>query len=195
MERIRRTCRGLGLALLLSATALLLVRYRVHAVPAAGMSPLIGPGDRIVVDTWTHDAVRGDVVLVGDRAARVAATAGSFVSCCDAAGRILVDGLPMNAGHGAFTVKVPRDRLFLLGDDPAVLLDSREVAAAGDGTVAAGEVRGRVIAVIGSGSRASTLPDPAVRTLVWTSRVAAAGLALILLAALPVWRRNRASCH
>jgi signal peptidase I len=53
-----------GLVLLLGATGFFLLRYRVYAVPTASMTPLITPGDRVVVDTWSQDAARGDVVLL-----------------------------------------------------------------------------------------------------------------------------------
>ncbi|GGN20846.1 signal peptidase I [Actinoplanes campanulatus] len=82
--RIRGLVLAAGLILLLGSAALLLARYRVYAVPSASMSPLIEIGDRIVVDTWSQDAARGDVVLVdgGTRLVkRVAAIGGDVVAC------------------------------------------------------------------------------------------------------------------
>ncbi|MET8147192.1 signal peptidase I [Actinoplanes sp. NPDC049668] len=200
-DRLRNAALAAGLLLLLGATGLFLVRYRVYAVPTGSMAPVITPGDRIVVDTWSRGADRGDIVLADAAAVpgggeaqvvkRVAAVAGDRIGCCDDAGRVLVDGVPAPGSAGAggppFAVRVPAGRLFLLGDDPAVSVDSRAAAstgdpADGDGTVDAGLVRGRVVAVVRLPGGARTLPDRSAAALRRVCGAAAAGLALVLAA-------------
>ncbi|GIE34574.1 hypothetical protein Ait01nite_076190 [Actinoplanes italicus] len=90
-HRARGVALAGGLVLLLGSTGYFLLRYRVHAVPTASMAPVITPGDRVVVDTWSQHAARGDAVLLDGGnllVKRVAAVGGDTVACCNASGRM-----------------------------------------------------------------------------------------------------------
>ncbi|BBH67616.1 hypothetical protein ACTI_43010 [Actinoplanes sp. OR16] len=195
-DRLRGFCLATGLVLLLGSAGLFLIRYRVHTVPTRSMTPAIMPGDRIVVDTWSRTATRGDLVLAtapweSDQVVkRVTATEGDPVTCCDADGRMLVGGVALpgseRSGDRAFSVRVEAGRLFLTGDNQAVSRDSRSAASESSAvaTVGSGSVSGRVVAVAFPVSRTGLLPDRAAGTLRAVTWAAAAGLILIVAAAL-----------
>lgn len=149
VDRLRGALLALGLLLLIGSAAVFLVRYRIYAVPTRSMTPAIEPGDRIVVDTWARVPVVGDVVLADGPTGYIV--------------KRVADG-------------TTADRVYLLGDNPDVSLDSRMT-----GTISAGLIRGRVVAL--------AYPDPAflpgrggpvLPTLTWGGT---SGLALVLLAA------------
>ncbi|BEL03067.1 hypothetical protein Q0Z83_012580 [Actinoplanes sichuanensis] len=201
LRRARGGALAGGLVLLLGSTGFVLLRYRVYAIPTASMAPLITPGDRVVVDTWSQDAARGDIVLLDGESLlvkRVAAIGGDTITCCDETSRIItgssVVGAPPSAigagptvvgvGTTPFAVRVSDGRLFVLGDNPAVSLDSRAAASTpsdtdGDGTVPADLVRGRVVAVA-----TNPLPDRAAAALTRTAVAFIASIALLIIAAL-----------
>ncbi|MGD9481722.1 signal peptidase I [Streptomyces sp. TRM70308] len=92
-----------------------------------------------------------------DYVKRVVGVGGDRVTCCDARGRIEVNGTPLaedylhpeggaeRASSVAFDIVVPEGRLWLMGDHRAVSSDSRDhLGRPGGGTVAAGDVIGRV---------------------------------------------------
>ncbi|TEX52480.1 MAG: signal peptidase I, partial [Actinomycetales bacterium mxb001] len=85
---------------------------------------------------------------------RVIGVGGDRVECCDAQGRILVNGqavdedyLPagMPTDQVTFDVVVPADSYFVLGDDRALARDSRYHLEVNDGAVPDANVIGRVI--------------------------------------------------
>lgn len=180
-----------GLTLLLAATGCLLLRYRVYAIPTVSMTPLITPGDRVVVDTWSQDAAVGDVVLLDGEnllVKRVAAIGGETITCCTNTAAITTGEVTVGAGTTPFTVRVPAGRLFVLGDNAAASVDSRAAASTpaaddGDGTLPADLVRGRAVAVL-SPTAQHLLPDRAAPALTRTAWALAAGLASLLIAAL-----------
>jgi signal peptidase I len=206
LRRARDAALAGGLVLLLGSAGFFLLRYRVYAIPTASMSPLITPGDRVVVDTWSQDAARGDVVLLDGenlQVKRVAAVGGEIITCCDKSYRITTaptsagtgppaagaESTVVGAGTAPFTVRVGDGRLFVLGDNPAVSLDSRAAASTpsesdGNGTVPASTVRGRVMAV-----NLDPLPDRAATTLTRTTVALIASAVLLTLAALLTRRR------
>ncbi|GGN20848.1 hypothetical protein FHR83_002066 [Actinoplanes campanulatus] len=105
---------------------------------------------------------------------------------------------PPAAGNQPFSVTVAPGRLFLLGDNPGISVDSRAAAVTvdpsdGDGTVAATTVGGRVVAVLAPGERGGLLPDRAGAALRRTSWVALAGIALLAAAGLLALLPRRAS--
>lgn len=127
------------------------------------MEPTLAAGDRVIVTTWGDPGV-GDVVLVRSpdgwatasdtSVVRVIATSGQRVACCDDAGRVTVDGLPLEESYLAgatdqveFDVVVPADRLFVLTDDRATARDSRALLDVQGGTLSADDVLGRVFLV------------------------------------------------
>lgn len=146
-------------------------RFRLIAVGTGSMQPVIAPGDRFVVDTArSGTAAVGDVVVVDAPdwtpdggttlvVKRVVATAGQRVVCCDPRGNLSVDGRvlagtglgpPVRGPDGArnaagvpFDLTVPAGRVFLLGDNYGVSLDSRaHTADAGGGTLPVSAVLG-----------------------------------------------------
>ncbi len=176
-------------ALLLLAAALAVVLamlvqalvMEVDAVPSTSMSPTLRVGDRVLVDkaslAWRPIA-RGDVIVFdatdvwkpatnGTKVAkRVIALGGDHVACCNAAGRILLNGrvLLEPYAHGRnrrFNVTVPVDRMWVMGDDREHSLDSSaytEVPAGG--SVPVNHVLGRVIAVVWPPNHAGILGTP-----------------------------------
>jgi signal peptidase I len=106
----------------------------------AGVAGLLGfrPGE--------SDFVKRVVGLPGDR-----------ITCCDAQGRLLVDGKPLEepyvqpgdaASDVAFDIEVPQGRLWVMGDHRSDSVDSRShLGSPGGGTIAVDDVIGRVVAI------------------------------------------------
>jgi signal peptidase I len=92
-----------------------------------------------------------------DYVKRVVGLPGERVVCCDAAGRLTVDGTPLpepyvNPGDAASTVRfdvvVPSDRLWVMGDHRSDSADSRaHLGDPGGGTVPVNRVVGRVVTI------------------------------------------------
>lgn len=141
---------------------------RIFTEPSTSMENTVGPGDRILVARTTQ-VRRGDVIVEqqtspapGSYLRRVIGLPGDDVACCDARGRITVDGKPLDepylfpgdaASEVRFKVTVPRGDLWLMGDHRRISYDSREL-----GPVAV-RVIGRVILVL-PGGHASFLRTP-----------------------------------
>jgi signal peptidase I len=115
------------------------------------------------VTTWGDPGV-GDVVLVRSpegwatasdtSVVRIIATSGQRVACCDDAGRVTVDGVPLEEPYvsGAsdqvvFDTVVPPGRIFVLVDDRAAARDSRALLDVEGGTLSTDDVLGRVVLV------------------------------------------------
>jgi signal peptidase I len=115
---------------------------RLFSVPSESMANTIRPGDEIAIADTTH-VQRGDVIVEqqpGDVSAyfirRLVGLPGDHVVCCDAAGRITVNGLALNESYlypgdqpspyGRFAVTVPAGKLWLMGDHRSQALDSRQ---------------------------------------------------------------------
>ncbi|HEY6277778.1 MAG TPA: signal peptidase I [Streptosporangiaceae bacterium] len=103
---------------------------------------------------------------------RVIGLPGDRVACCDARGRITVNGVPLNEGgylypgeqpsDEPFQVTVPPGRLWVMGDNRADSADSRDHPGdPGDGTIPETAVVGRALAVIWPPSQVRSLPIPA----------------------------------
>ncbi|MDH6136984.1 signal peptidase I [Kitasatospora sp. MAA4] len=157
---------AVGLVLLLGGFGLIAVDYRPYSVPTGSMEPTIGINDTVLARKVGGAAVgRGDVVVFHDRSwgsetlvKRVVGVGGDTVACCDAQGRLTVNGTPVdepylnrNALQGVtplastpFTATVPAGRLFVLGDNRVGSQDSRVHLDQLAGTVATGDVLGRV---------------------------------------------------
>ena len=102
---------------------------------------------------------------------RVIGLPGDHVVCCDAKGRITVNGVPLNEqsyiypgaapSRTPFDITVPAGRLWVLGDDRADSDDSRyHNTDPGQGTVPESAVVGRAFLIIWPPSRISDLPIP-----------------------------------
>lgn len=146
-----------------------------------------------------------------DYVKRVIGIPGDHVVCCDAQGRITVNGVPLNEksyiypgavpSQQKFNIVVPAGRLWVMGDNRADSDDSRyRLASPGDGTVPESAVVGRAFLIIWPLSRFNDIPIPstfAQKGFQAAAAVAAAppatvagGTAALSGAAL-FWRRRR----
>jgi len=124
------------------------------------MENTIRPGDLMVMDRTTQ-VHRGDVIVEqqpstgpGYFIRRVIGLPGDHVACCNARGRMTVNGKPLDETYlypadapspTPFSIIVPTGKLWLLGDHRSIALDSRT-----EGPLAV-QVVGRVSLVIRSG--------------------------------------------
>ncbi|GAA2983364.1 MULTISPECIES: signal peptidase I [Streptomyces] len=163
---------AVGCVLFLGGFAWAAVVYKPYTVPTSSMSPTVNAGDRVLAERVGGDDVRrGDVVVFTDEVwgavpmvKRVVGVGGDTIACCDAAGRLTVDGKPIEepylqadgkassgrkpASGQEFTAKVPEGKLFLLGDERTGSLDSRvHLQDADQGAVPRSAVQARVDAV------------------------------------------------
>lgn len=166
---------ALGCVLFLGGFAWAAVVYRPYTVPTSSMEPTVSPGDKVLAQRISGDEVhRGDIVVFKDKlwgdlpeVKRVVGIGGDTVSCCDAHGRLLVDGKPVEetylaapgqASASKFDTKVPKGELFLVGDNRAVSEDSRlRLDDAQRGSVPASDVKARVEATAWPLSRMGTV--------------------------------------
>jgi signal peptidase I len=135
---------------------------------------------------------------------RVIGIPGDHVVCCDARGRITVNGVPLNEqsyihpgnvpSAVPFEITVPAGRLWVMGDDRADSDDSRyRTNDPGGGTIPESEVVGRAFVIIWPPSRIGDLPIPNTFQQVALHAMAAAPAALGAAAGgVLVWRRRRA---
>lgn len=186
------------------------------------------PGDIVVFkgpDTWTPEVtvakptnpVSGALLWLGraigvappsedDFVKRVIATAGQTVQCCDAQGRVTVDGQPLRepyifennpigpgpAGRSFGPVTVPEGRLWVMGDHRSASADSRvHVADQYSGTIAVKDVIGKASLIVWPPSRFGILHAPDIQQ----AEAAGAPAAIGLVGAVPIvaWRRRRRS--
>lgn len=102
---------------------------------------------------------------------RVIGVGGDRVKCCDADGRLTVNGQPLNETYltdpsepsaDSFDVRVPANHLWVMGDNRANSSDSRaHMGGPGGGFVAEDLVVGKVWALIWPWKRASWVDRPA----------------------------------
>ncbi|MFF5334901.1 signal peptidase I [Streptomyces sp. NPDC013181] len=139
--------------------------YRPYTVPTGSMSPTVNAGDKVLAQRVDGDTVRrGDVVVFTDpgwgnlpMVKRVVGVGGDKIACCGEDGRLTVNGIPIDepylrasgrASAEDFTAEVPEGRIFLLGDDRTVSLDSRvHLEDAVHGSVPRDSVEARIDAV------------------------------------------------
>jgi len=164
-QRLSGLAVALGVVLFLGGFAWGAVIYRPYTVPTSSMTPTIGVGDRVLAQRVDGSEVRrGDVVVFNDTSwvtgsavvKRVVAVGGDTVSCCTN-GKLTVNGKQIDEAYlkgnvvedkKIPTVKVPKGRLFLLGDEREGSLDSSaHLSDAAQGTVAESTVTARVDAI------------------------------------------------
>ncbi|MBC3991584.1 signal peptidase I [Streptomyces sp. AC563] len=157
---------ALGCVLFLGGFAWGAVLYKPYAVPTDSMAPTIAKDDRVLAERVDGDDVRrGDVVVFRDQVwgdlpmvKRVVGVGGDKVACCDKQGRLTVNGKAIEepylerqgpASPTVFSATVPRNQLFLLGDNRDTSVDSRGHLADGDqGAVPRTAVQARVEAAV-----------------------------------------------
>lgn len=152
-----------GLIGLVGGFALLAFLYRPYTVPTDSMRPTVKPGDIVLAHRVDgKDVGRGDIVVFNDpvwgtanEVKRVIGVGGDTVACCDSRGRTSVNGVPLTEPYLAptlpgtgttFSAEVPAGRLFLMGDNRPVSIDSRSRLTTDDlgGTVPTSAVLARV---------------------------------------------------
>ena len=139
---------------------------------------------------------------------RVIGVPGDHVRCCDAQGRITVNGHPLNErsylypgnapSDSLFDVTVPPGHLWVMGDHRQVSADSRaHLGDPGGGAIPEDKVVGRAFIRVWPPSRIGTLPIPATFSSVSASAAGhlapATPLALGFVGAVPLtWMQRRA---
>jgi len=109
----------------------------------------------------------GDILIK-----RVIGLPGDKVACCDAQGRVTVNGVPLNEqsylypgdspSESRFNIVVPPGRLWVMGDHRLISDDSRShIGEPGGGTIPENAVVGRAFVIIWPPSRWRILPIPA----------------------------------
>lgn len=174
-----RTGRAVFRAFLAVAIAVLAVSgaglaRAAAVVPETGhsMEAALRPGEDLVVARG-QGVSRGDIVVLrglagGPVLSRVIALPGDQVLCCDAAGQVMVNGLPVawdsialdrQSPGTAYSLTLGSGQIWVLGDNRAAATDSRTL-----GPVPLSAVEGRVIATWHDGSLAAVrTPEPFVR--------------------------------
>ncbi|GAA2860257.1 hypothetical protein GCM10010517_18870 [Streptosporangium fragile] len=145
-------------------------------IPSESMERTLLEGDRVAVNKLHGDTERGDIVVFKgwdgrDTIKRVIAVGGDTVKCCDAKGRVTVNGVPLDekaylhpddfpSGED-FEKVVPKGRLWVMGDHRSASADSRtHEEQEGDGTISEDDVIGRAFAIYWPFSRATVLSRP-----------------------------------
>ena len=109
---------------------------------------------------------------VHDYVKRVIGVPGDHVACCDARGRVTVNGVPLSErsylypgnppSTQHFSITVPPGRLWVMGDHRDVSYDSRgHMPDPGNGTVPENQVVGRAFMILWPPGRFRILPIPA----------------------------------
>ena len=133
---------GLAGALLATSVAIPIATIRPYLERSTSMEDTIVPGDQVLV-AGGSGLRRGDVIVVhapvsgADNLAlkRVIGLPGDHVACCDAGGRVTVNGKPLDETYlyphdqpsaARFSVTLRAGQVWVMGDHRGISLDSRE---------------------------------------------------------------------
>jgi signal peptidase I len=187
--------RELPVLLAIAVAVAFLVRVFVvqtFYIPSGSMEHTLEVNDRVLVNKLVYDfrsPRRGEVVVFTspvswrtspdetDFIKRVIGVGGDRVVCCDAAGRVMVNGVALvepyldgdagpasPASPNAFDVTVPRGRLWVMGDNRFFSGDSREQYVRTHdptaSTIPVGSVIGRAFVLFWPPTRAEWLTVP-----------------------------------
>jgi len=179
---------------------------------AGSWDPPAAPPSNWLTGLW--DGATNLVGIAGpdtDYVKRVIGVPGDHVACCDAAGQVTVNGVPLSESSYVFpgdtpsdlrfNITVPPGRLWVMGDNRGDSDDSRyRTTSPGQGTIPESAVVGRAFLIIWPLSRVSDLPIPNTFTQAGLSTAAAiaaappatvAGGSAVAGALALTWRRRR----
>jgi signal peptidase I len=183
----------LGVALLVAFLVRAFV-VQTFYIPSPSMEHTLNIDDRVLVNKLVYDfrsPHRGEIIVFEsplswrsnpdekDFIKRVIAVGGDHVTCCDAQGRIMVNGKPLDEGYifsedgvqdpaatEPFDITVPAGRLWVMGDHRSASGDSlanyrKNKADMNAATIAEDKVVGRAFVLFWPFSRATwlTVPD------------------------------------
>jgi signal peptidase I len=154
---------GLAAVALVTSIAIPILTIQPYSEQSPTMEKTLSPGDQIFA-VHASGLRRGDVVVLkvpasgasDDFVKRVIGLPGDHVACCNAQGRVTVNGKPLDETYlypgvrpsaTAFSVTLRPGQLWVMGDDRSISVDSRQW-----GPVPVSGVEGRVILVAHSGS-------------------------------------------
>jgi signal peptidase I len=166
---------GLAAAALITSVAIPVLTIQPYLEQSTSMQPTLVPGDRLFAVPGAG-VRRGDVIVVRvpTRVARVPAAddlfvkrliglPGDHVACCDAKGRITVNGKPLDETYlypgdppsrVRFSVTLGKGQIWVMGDHRNISIDSRQW-----GAIPASGIVGRV-AFVAHGSSFTALRTP-----------------------------------
>ncbi|MFF4410933.1 signal peptidase I [Streptosporangium sp. NPDC001559] len=160
----------------LVALLLRLIVLDSFAIPSESMENTLINGDRVFVNKLSGTPDRGDIVVFKgwdgeDTIKRVIGVPGDTVKCCDAQGRVTVNGVPLDEkaylhpddfpSGEKFEKVVPKGRLWVMGDHRSASADSRtHEEQEGEGTISEKAVIGRAFAIYWPFSRVGLLSTP-----------------------------------
>ncbi len=172
------------LAVVSIALALLIKTFLIQTfyIPSGSMMNTLQLRDRVLVNKVVYDLRgprRGEVVVFTgvewgpepDYVKRVIGLPGDTVQCCDAKGRVMVNGTPIDepyifentpVGNRTFApVKVPDGRLWVMGDHRGASGDSRaHMSDQWHGTIPVSGVIGRAFVIVWPVGRVGGLSVP-----------------------------------
>jgi signal peptidase I len=175
------------LAAVIGAFGMKIFIAQVFSIPSTSMKNTLTVGERVAVEKISYrisEPVRGDVVVFdgsglfaqptpGARTfvKRVIGLPGERVTCCDADGRLLVEGVALDEGEylkpgdsaseSRFDVLVPPEKVWVMGDHRSASADSRAyLGAPGGGFIPVERIVGKAKWVIWPLSSARSVQSP-----------------------------------
>jgi signal peptidase I len=178
--------RELPILLIVAVLVAVLVRtfvIQTFWIPSGSMEPTLLVNDRVLVNKLVYDIrdpARGEIVVFvapqswrsdpneKDFIKRVIGVGGDHVVCCDSAGRLTVNGVSLDEPYvfpgsyinAPFDVRVPKGRLFVMGDHREISGDSTKHLEENSGTIPVAGVVGRAFVIFWPLDRAGGLPVP-----------------------------------